>query len=914
MELEPLVLPIESDNRDYNAGMDQAERRLDSIANKAISIGTKMSLGLTAPMSFFAKNAVSSFSAFDDAMTKSTSIISGMTEESRQAMVDQAKVIASTTTTSAAKAAEAYYFLASAGMDATTAIGALPVVEKFATAGAFDMAKATELLADSQAALGLATGDVTDRMAQMTRVSDVLVDAGNMSNASVEQFAKALTTKSAAALRGMNKDVEEGVAVLGVFADAGIKGEMAGEKLAIVLRETQNAVLKHGDAWAANNMSLYDAQGNMKNLADVVAMLEDATKGMSDQQKIATFDMLGFRSESMDAMKPLLGMSDKIRDYEKRLRSAGGATQDVADKQMKSFANQMAILKNQIELASIEIGEALAPSIMNLNKNIADGLNYWRSLSAETKTFTIQAGKMLAVMGPALVIFGKTAQTVNAIGPGMLKIGTYGITAAKAIGGMIATFAAANPIGMTILGIAAAVAAVTACIIGPEGMKSAWESAKTSVAGFFESAMGFMSNFSANFAILTAWIGENWRTILIDMAVGFATFNMNMVTDVGIALKTMMRVFVAFYGWLWETSNRFWAFIFSEEFANAVHNGAVAALEGIISFGKRSYEAMEAFAISTGQIFAALAKGAFDVFVAIPTAIYGVLAKTGQMFKIAMEQILSGNLPDIQAFMKGVADAAKQEFEKATEATVLAIDAAATVIEDKFAGVTEQATADFNKGMSDPNFFNTAKDILAEGMAEMVTPLEGFQAKTMAPQFIMGAKDIADSAKESAAAIDTMGESLANSTNDGTKEVKAATKAVDNLKKKTKEKAKIDFGKPRDGVEAYTSEAVALWMDYQKTVSGLDIGTKPKKTDAAAAEQASMMMMAGMGGGLMGVTTGLMGTPMGGGPAAPPKVSSSGVSSSAPVDTMAGTKVEQLLGQIEKNTRTQIMIRQVGGT
>lgn len=809
MELEPLVLPVEADDAVYQQKMAAVERRLDKFAKMAMSIGTKMSLGITAPLTFFAKTAVSAYSDFDQAMVNSTSIMSGMTEANRKAMEDQAKAIAGSTRTSAAKAAEAYYFLASAGMDATTAIAALPIVEKFATAGAFDMAKATELLADSQSALGLSSGTTAQRMIEMTRVSDVLVDAANMSNASVEQFAKSLTTKSAAALRGMNKEVEEGVAVLAVYADAGIKGEMAGEKLAIMLRETQNAAMKEAKAWDSLGISIYDSNGKMKNLADVVQVLEGATAGMSDQQKVARFSMLGLRSESIDAIRPLMGMTDKIRDYEKRLRGAGGATDDVSKKQMKSFSAQMDILTNQMQLASIEIGEALAPSVMRLNTVIADGLTYWRSLSQETKQFTVNMGKVIAIMGPAMVIAAQFTSTMSTLSPVLSQV----YTAAKVLGSgvvsMISTFALANPITATILAIGLAIAGVTALILGPEGMATAWTKAKTYVMDFTASAIGFLKNFSANVGILYTWLTSNWRTILTDMLNAYIIYNQNMISNIGVVLKTSMRLFVAFYGWLYQTSTTFWKYIFSDEFANAVRNGAVAAFEAIVDFSMKSWAAIVAFQTAVTSIFQAIGTAIVDTLSAIPMIVWDVLAKTGAAFNKVMRDILTGNLPDISAFMKEIAANAQEAFLKAADGAVKGIAAASLIIEDKMKAVTDQVAADFNKGMSDPNFFNTAKDILAEGMADMVSPLEGFQAQTLAPQFITGAKEMAIEGMAAGNEIAEAGAAAATG-------LEKATTAADDLQKKMGKKMQLELGKPVDAVGAYTTDALALWVDYQK--------------------------------------------------------------------------------------------------
>ena len=81
-----------------------------------------------------------------------------------------AREVAKTTTFSATQAAEAYFFLASAGLDAAQSIEALPRVAKFAQAGNFDLARATDLLTDAQSALGLTIrDDVVKNMENMAR-------------------------------------------------------------------------------------------------------------------------------------------------------------------------------------------------------------------------------------------------------------------------------------------------------------------------------------------------------------------------------------------------------------------------------------------------------------------------------------------------------------------------------------------------------------------------------------------------------------------------------------------------------------------------------------------------------------------------------------------------------------------------
>ena len=165
---------------------------------------------------------------FEDKRNQSLAIMQ-TTEEQQRRMAQASRQVAIESRVSASESAEAFFFLASAGLDAEQSISALPQVTKFAQAGMFDMALATDLATDSQSALGLTVKDAEQNLTNLTRVTDVLVKANTLANASVQQFAEALTTKSGSALKVTNKSIEEGVAVLSAFADRGVKGAEAGE-------------------------------------------------------------------------------------------------------------------------------------------------------------------------------------------------------------------------------------------------------------------------------------------------------------------------------------------------------------------------------------------------------------------------------------------------------------------------------------------------------------------------------------------------------------------------------------------------------------------------------------------------------------------------------------------------------------
>ena len=358
---------------------------------------------------------------FESAMTKSLAIMENMSDLQNE-MSDAAREMAKVTTFSATEAADSYFFLASAGLDAKASIKALPVVAQFAQAGMFDMALATDLLTDAQSALGLTIrNDAVKNMKNMIKISDVLVKANTLANASVQQFSEALTSEAGAALKSYNKSVEEGVAVLAAMADQGVKGQKAGTDLSRIMRLLSKAALDNSFELKELGIQIFDSSGEMENFANIIGDMEQAFDGMSDKQRTAALDSIGFTARVQGVILPLLGTSDAIRKYEEALKDAGGTSQEVAENQLTSLAAQIKLTKSAFKDIGIEIGDRLAPFLEKVLIPALDKLiQFWDNLSPKmqdsilifagvTAAVTLLAGAvaiLTLVMSPWLLILG----------------------------------------------------------------------------------------------------------------------------------------------------------------------------------------------------------------------------------------------------------------------------------------------------------------------------------------------------------------------------------------------------------------------------------------------------------------------------------------------------------------------------
>jgi TP901 family phage tail tape measure protein len=418
----------------------QAEKSLVKFGRQAEKAGSVLTKNITLPLALLG-GVVTKFGAdFEKSMSGSLAIMGDISDEMRGKMEKAALDVSKSTTFSANDAAKSYFYLASAGLDATQSLAAMPKVAKFAQAGLFDMALATDLLTDAQSALGLTIrDDVVKNMENMSRVSDVLVKANTLSNATVQQFSESLTNKAGAALKVLGKDVEEGVAVLAAFADQGVKGAEGGTQLAIVLRDLQRASIENRKAFNEAGIAVYDSSGDMRNMADILEQLEGRFSKMSDEGKRAELMTLGFNDKSIQATMALIGTSNAIRNYEEKLRSAAGTTDEIANKQLKNFWSQLTLVWHKIQAVGIELYGSLQPILINdiipaFEKTAAkleNAVKWFGSLEDTTKKNIISFLAFTALFGPFLLIVGKSILAVKAVTGAIaaLRVATMALSA-----------------------------------------------------------------------------------------------------------------------------------------------------------------------------------------------------------------------------------------------------------------------------------------------------------------------------------------------------------------------------------------------------------------------------------------------------------------------------------------------------
>ena len=230
----------------------------------------------------------------------------GATGSDLQMMRDAAIEMGRTTSKTAAESANALEYMALAGWDAATSVEALPGVLKLSEASGMDLALTSDLVTDSMSAAGYAVDD-------LSRYLDVMTVAQTHSNQTSQQMMEALIGVGGQ-LKNLNVPMETSATMLGLLANAGIKGSEGGTALNAILA---NMVKRSGDAGTAMDelgIKMFDANGKTRDMRDVFGDLNTALANCTEEQRATYLAMIGGKQHT-DAMNALLtGLNQTTAD------------------------------------------------------------------------------------------------------------------------------------------------------------------------------------------------------------------------------------------------------------------------------------------------------------------------------------------------------------------------------------------------------------------------------------------------------------------------------------------------------------------------------------------------------------------------------------------------------------------------
>ena len=406
-DLGTVVAHLRLDLEEFNNGLNEAQqqlqmttddmRHLSQAGSIMQGLGAAITAGVTVPVVAFGKSAVEATQAFNASMSK-TGALMGATQQEMTQLSNAAKEYGASTQFSATECSDALGYMALASWDANQSISALPGVLNMAAASGMDLAQASDLVTDYLSAFGM-------EASQAGEMADVLSYAQAHSNTTTEGLGEAFKNCAANA-HAAGMDLQTTTALLGQLANQGLKGSEAGTALTAVMRD-MTAKMKDGAIQIGNTkVQVQDANGNYRDMIDILADVESATNGMGDAERAAALQST-FTSDSIKGLNLLLNAgSGSAKEFRDKLNDCGGSAEEMAKKMNDNLNGDILACQSAFQSMQLEVGQKLDPVLRKAVQTLTKLFAAISKIPAPIMTVIMILLSILAVLGPLLVIVG----------------------------------------------------------------------------------------------------------------------------------------------------------------------------------------------------------------------------------------------------------------------------------------------------------------------------------------------------------------------------------------------------------------------------------------------------------------------------------------------------------------------------
>lgn len=341
-----------------------AGEKIQNLGQGISDVGEKM-LPITGAIVGVGAAAVKTAGDFESSMSQvaatmgySVEELNDETSEAAKSMNDLsnfAKEMGAKTAFSASEAAEALNYMALAGYDAETSMEMLPTVLNLAAAGGMDLAAASDMVTDSQSALGLSLDETRTMVDQMAKAS-------SKSNTSVAQLGEAFLTVGGTA-KTLKGDTTELSTALGILADNGVKGSEGGTALRNMILSLSAPTDTAAQKIEELGLQVFDAEGNMRSLDEIFTDLNTSLASMTQGEQTQALNKI-FNKVDLKSVNAMLsntaGNLSNIGDVLEQSGVAWDKYTSVAQQSGETLSDQLQSWSKEMIWSNITTAEGAA--------------------------------------------------------------------------------------------------------------------------------------------------------------------------------------------------------------------------------------------------------------------------------------------------------------------------------------------------------------------------------------------------------------------------------------------------------------------------------------------------------------------------------------------------------------------------
>lgn len=330
----------------------------------------------------FTAGAIEKSAGLESQMSDTRAVLNATADDTARlsALID-ALGMDSTLKVNANEAADAIYNLATNGLTAQQILdGAARSTVLLANATGGEFTTSATVATDVMALFGIAASDMSDAV---NGISSVAV----ASKFDIENYRLALAQAGGvAALAGVEFD--DFNAAIVAIAPAFASGSDAGTSFKTFLGQLTPSTVPATDAMRELGIitedgknQFYNANGELRSMAEIAGVLNGALSGLSEEQKSQALQTI-FGTDAMRAAGMISQMTaDDFRNLQATMAQTDAAEQ--AAIRMDNLAGSQEILAGTIETLQKKFGDQLNPILNDLIKNITPGIERFGNIAIE---------------------------------------------------------------------------------------------------------------------------------------------------------------------------------------------------------------------------------------------------------------------------------------------------------------------------------------------------------------------------------------------------------------------------------------------------------------------------------------------------------------------------------------------------
>ncbi|UNY40601.1 tape measure protein [Bacillus phage vB_BauS_KLEB27-1] len=392
----------------FTAGVAQAQAQMQQMGNSAKSLSSQMGLVQKAALAVGGAvvvgiGASAKAAANFEQQMSAVKAVSGATAGEMKTLTDLAIKLGESTSFSATETAQATEELVKAGVTTKDIING-------GLAGALDLAAAGNLnLADAAEIASTALNAFKADSLSVSKAADILAGAANASATDVGEMKFGLAQVSAVA-SGIGMSFKDTATALAVFAQNGIKGSDAGTSLKTMLsrlepqtKQQREEMMELGIITSDGTNKFFDQAGSLKDLATISGILQNAFKGLTDQQRQSSLQTL-FGSDAVRAGTVFYKEGAKgVEDMAAAMSKVTAA--EVSKVKLDNFLGSVEELSGAVETLGIKLGNEFLP---HLRKIVDIGADLVRAFSSINPS-VVATGLAMAGTSAAIALTASSA-------------------------------------------------------------------------------------------------------------------------------------------------------------------------------------------------------------------------------------------------------------------------------------------------------------------------------------------------------------------------------------------------------------------------------------------------------------------------------------------------------------------------